>query len=126
MEATAFLRLKCGNISGTSKSFRQFTNLGKETEGMRRVLLVLSLLFVISLFIGCGERPSAVTNASSSTNAANANNTGTGATAGTGPQNQGIGGSTTNGAVSSNTYTVPPGFNKNGDRGSASTTSNTP
>lgn len=93
---------------------------------MRRVLMIISLLFVASLFIGCGERPNAVTNASTSANAANANSTGTGGTAGTGPQNQGIGGNTNNGAVSSNTYTVPPGFNKNGDRGSASTTSNTP
>ena len=93
---------------------------------MRRVLMVLSLSFVAIFFISCGERPSTVTNASTSTNAANASNTGMGATAGTGPQNQGIGGNTNNGAVSSNTYTVPPGFNKNGDRGSASTTSNTP
>ncbi|HKC65875.1 MAG TPA: hypothetical protein VKB86_19685 [Pyrinomonadaceae bacterium] len=93
---------------------------------MRRVLIILSLLFVVIFLVGCGERPNTVTNASTSTNAANANDTGTGATSGTGPQNQGIGGNTNNGAVSSNTYTVPPGFNKNGDRGSASTTSNTP
>ncbi len=93
---------------------------------MRRVLMVLSLLIVSSILGGCGERPNAVTNASTSPGAANANSTGTGATSGTGPQNQGIGGNTSSGAVSSNTYTVPPGFNKNGDRGSASSTSNTP
>jgi hypothetical protein len=93
---------------------------------MRRTLIILSLLSVSALFIGCGERPSTVTNASTAPNAANANDTGTGATSGTGPQNQGIGGNTNGGAVSSNTYTVPPGFNKNGDRGSAQSVSNTP
>jgi hypothetical protein len=92
---------------------------------MRRILMILSLLFVSAFFTGCGERPSSVTNASTAPNAANANDTGTGATAGTGPQNQGIGGNTSNGAVSGNTYTVPPGFNKNGDRGSAQSVGNT-
>ncbi len=90
---------------------------------MRRTLLILSLLS-LTLFAGCGERNSAVTNATSSANATV--NQGTGATAGSGPQNQGIGGNTNGGAVNGNTYTVPPGFNKNGDRGSASTISNTP
>jgi hypothetical protein len=36
----------------------------------------------------------------------------------------GIGGNTSGGAVNNNTYTVPPGFNKNGDRGSATSVGN--
>ena len=91
---------------------------------MRRILMILSLLSVSAFFVGCGERTSTVTNATNATNAANANNTGTGATAGTGPQTQGIGGNTNGGAVSGNTYTVPPGFNNNGDRGSAQSVGN--
>lgn len=90
---------------------------------MRRTLLSTALLIVAMIFAGCGTRTETVTNANA---AANVSNQGTGATAGTGPQNQGIGGNTNSGAVNSNTYTVPPGFNKNGDRGSASSTSNTP
>jgi hypothetical protein len=91
---------------------------------MRRTLLLPAFLIAVTFFIGCGTRNDAVTNANAS---ANVSNQGTGASVGTGPQNQGIGGNTNNGAVNSNTYTVPPGFNKNGDRGSASSTSgNTP
>ena len=91
---------------------------------MRRTLLLPALLTAATFFIGCGTTNSTATNANA---AANVSNQGTGATAGTGPQNQGIGGNTNSGAVNSNTYTVPPGFNKNGDRGSASSTNgNTP
>ena len=93
---------------------------------MRRTLTMLSVL-ALTFLIGCGERNTAVTNANASSNAAMTGNQGAGATAGSGPQNQGIGGNTNEGAVNNNTYTVPPGFNKNGDRGSASsTTGNTP
>lgn len=94
---------------------------------MRRTLMILSLLSVSIISIGCGERATTVTNAStnSSSNITGANTSGAGAT-GTGPQTQGIGGNTNDGgAVSGNTYTVPPGFNKNGDRGSASSVGNT-
>lgn len=90
---------------------------------MRRTLLLPAALIAATLFIGCGTRNSEVTNANAS---ANVSNQGGGATAGTGPQNQGIGGNTNSGAVNNNTYTVPPGFNKNGDRGSASGASNKP
>jgi hypothetical protein len=96
---------------------------------MRRTLMMLSLLFVLT-FIGCGERSTTVSNANAQSNAAGTttgvSNQGTGATEGSGPQNQGIGGNTNAGAVNGNTYTVPPGFNKNGDRGSATRSSNTP
>jgi hypothetical protein len=90
---------------------------------MRRTLLLPAALIAAIFFIGCGTRNSEVTNANAS---ANVSNQGGGATEGTGPHNQGIGGNTNTGAVNSNTYTVPPGFNKNGDRGSASSSSNTP
>jgi hypothetical protein len=98
---------------------------------MRRTLSILSLLLVTLFFAACGERATTVTNANS--NAASGTTGGkvsnsTGASAGIGPENQGIGGTgegNTN-AVNGNTYTVPPGFNKNGDRGSASNVSHTP
>ncbi|HYJ47735.1 MAG TPA: hypothetical protein VEV81_14055 [Pyrinomonadaceae bacterium] len=88
------------------------------------------LLITVILLAGCvGNSPTTVTNANAVSNSSNMptmNSANSGATAGTGPQNQGIGGNTNAGAVNNNTYTVPPGFNKNGDRGSASSTSNTP
>ena len=91
---------------------------------MRRTLMILSLLFISIFWVSCtGSPPTTVTNANTS---ANMSNTGTGTTAGTGPQNQGIGGNTNNGVVNGDTYTVPPGFNKNGDTGSATRNSNTP
>lgn len=99
---------------------------------MRRTLMILSLLLVSTLFIGCGERTTTISNANANAGANTSGTTGVsnnarGVTDGTGPQNQGIGGGNTNGgAVNGNTYTVPPGFNKNGDKGSASSTSNTP
>jgi hypothetical protein len=96
---------------------------------MRRTLMILSLLFVSASFIGCGERSTTISNANAQSNATGTTTgvTNQGATAGTGPQNQGIGGNTNEGVVNGNTYTVPPGFNKNGDRGSASSVNgNTP
>jgi hypothetical protein len=97
---------------------------------MRRTLLIPGVLICATLWTGCtGSTPTTVTNAnavSNSSNTSSMNSSNAGATAGTGPQNQGIGGNTNNGAVNANTYTVPPGFNKNGDRGSASSVSNTP
>jgi hypothetical protein len=95
---------------------------------MRRTLMILSLLFVSTFFIGCGERATTTTNANAGSNTTGTTTgvTSTGATAGTGPQNQGIGGNTNEGVVNGNTYTVPPGFNKNGDRGSATRNDNTP
>ncbi len=99
---------------------------------MRRTLMILSLL-VSCLFIACGERSTTVTNANANASAGSTTtgaggNSGAGGSAGIGPENQGIGGTgegNTN-AVNGNTYTVPPGFNKNGDRGSASNVSNKP
>ncbi|MBA2735091.1 MAG: hypothetical protein H0U54_19785 [Acidobacteria bacterium] len=100
---------------------------------MRRTLMTLSLLLVACLFIACGERSTTVTNASAnsssgaSTTGASTNG-GQGGSAGSGPQNQGIGGTSgsNSSVVNGNTYTVPPGFNNNGDRGSASNVSNKP
>jgi hypothetical protein len=103
---------------------------------MRRTILILSTLLVTLFFMACGERSTTVTNANANAGGStmgasgNSGTTGgtTGETAGSGPQNQGIGGTgegNTN-AVNGNTYTVPPGFNKNGDRGSASNVSKTP
>lgn len=100
---------------------------------MRRTLTILSLLLVSSFFIACGERSTTVTNANANQSAGPgttgaSGNSGAGGSAGIGPENQGIGGTgegNTN-AVNGNTYTVPPGFNKNGDRGSASNVSNKP
>jgi hypothetical protein len=97
---------------------------------MRRTLMLLSLLFVSLFFTGCGERATTITNANAGSNTTGtttgASNQSTGATEGTGPQNQGIGGNTSEGVVNGNTYTVPPGFNKNGDRGSATRSSKSP
>ena len=101
---------------------------------MRRILMILSLLCVATFFIACGERSTSVTNANAnqsmgtSTSGASGNSGGSGGSAGIGPENQGIGGTGegNTGAVNGNTYTVPPGFNKNGDRGSASNVSKTP
>lgn len=90
---------------------------------MRGTLLLPAALIAAIFFTGCGTRNNEVTNANASANVSNQSGS---AATGTGPQNQGIGGNTNSGAVNSNTYTVPPGFNKNGDRGSASSTSNTP
>lgn len=100
---------------------------------MRRTLTILSLLLVSTFFMACGERSTTVTNANANQSAGSnmtgaSGNSGAGGSAGIGPENQGIGGTgegNTN-AVSSNTYTVPPGFNHNGDRGSASNVSNKP
>ena len=83
---------------------------------MRRTLLITLLLIATTFLMSCGTTNSTVTNANAS---ANVSNQGAGATAGTGPKDQGIGGNTNSGAVNSNTYTTPPGFSRNGDRGSA-------
>lgn len=97
---------------------------------MRRTLMILVLLTIAALWIGCvGKTPTTVTNANSGstdTVTPTANSANAGATAGTGPQNQGIGGNTNEGVVNNNTYTVPPGFNNNGDRGSATRNGNRP
>ena len=98
---------------------------------MRRTLMTLVLLTIAILLIGCvGSAPTTVTNANAVSNSSNMptmNSANSGATVGTGPRDQGIGGNTNSGAVNSNTYTVPPGFNMIGDRGSASSTNgNTP
>jgi hypothetical protein len=91
--------------------------------------MILSLLAVTLYFTACGERARTVTNANAGANSAvtggGGNNS---AGAGIGPENQGIGGTSegNSNAVNGNTYTVPPGFNKNGDRGSASNVSSTP
>jgi hypothetical protein len=98
---------------------------------MRRTVMILSLLLVSSLFMACGERSTTTTNANanagSNTTGASSNGS-TSGSAGVGPENQGIGGTseTNSSTVNGNTYTVPPGFNKNGDRGSASNVSNKP
>jgi hypothetical protein len=78
---------------------------------MRRTLIILSLLLVSILLNACGGGTTSVSNA-----------------AGSGPQNQGIGGTSESNSsvVNGNTYTVPPGFNSNGDRGSASNVSTKP
>ncbi|HEY0379278.1 MAG TPA: hypothetical protein VGC87_20345 [Pyrinomonadaceae bacterium] len=94
---------------------------------MRRTLTIVSLLLVSSFAFACGERVTTTTNANAqSGNASGTPANGTGATAGTGPKTQGIGGASNGNAVNGNTYTVPPGFNENGDRGSASNVRNTP
>jgi hypothetical protein len=100
---------------------------------MRRTLLILSLLLVSLFFIACGERNTSVTNANANTSAGGSTTgvgSNSGAGAGIGPENQGIGGTSESNSspASGNTYTVPPGFNKNGDRGSATSVgnSNTP
>ena len=99
---------------------------------MRRTLLIMSLLLAVLLSIACGQRTNTVTNANAGTGTsatgATGNSGATGANASIGPENQGIGGTSESNSstVNGNTYTVPPGFNKNGDRGSASNVSNTP
>jgi hypothetical protein len=100
---------------------------------MRRTLMILSLLLISTFFMACGERSTTVTNASanqsagSNTTGAGGNNS-AGGSAGIGPENQGIGGTSESNSsvVNGNTYTVPPGFNNNGDRGSASNVSTRP
>ena len=95
---------------------------------MRRTLIIVTLLTAATVSGCVGKTPSTVTNAnanSGGTMTPTANSANSGATAGTGPQNQGIGGNTSDGAVNGNTYTVPPGFNKNGDTGSATRNGNT-
>ncbi|MDT4895807.1 MAG: hypothetical protein QOH25_884 [Acidobacteriota bacterium] len=96
---------------------------------MRRTLLILSLLLVSLFFIACGEKNTSVTNANAniSTGASTGGASGnSGGSAGIGPENQGIGGTSESNSspVNGNTYTVPPGFNKNGDRGSATSVGN--
>lgn len=100
---------------------------------MRRTLMILSLLLVSTFFIACGERSTTVTNANANQSAGSSttgasNSGGGGSSPGIGPENQGIGGTSESNSsvVNGNTYTVPPGFNKNGDRGSASNVSNQP
>jgi hypothetical protein len=100
---------------------------------MRRSILVPSLLCFTLLAVSCGGETTAP--AGSSNTPANVTGAGghsttttTGESAGTGPKSTGIGGTSDNptsntGVVNGNTYTVPPGFNKNGDKGA--TTSNT-
>lgn len=101
---------------------------------MRRTVTILSLLLLNVFCLACGERNTSVTNANANSTSADSTraggNTGAGGSAGIGPENQGIGGTSESNStpVNGNTYTVPPGFNKNGDRGSASSVgnSNTP
>jgi hypothetical protein len=101
---------------------------------MRRTLLILPLLLVALLFMACGERSTTVTNANAnvgaSTGGASSSNSGAPGSEGIGPKHEGIGGTSESNTspVNGNTYTVPPGFNKNGDRGSATSVgnSNTP
>ena len=91
---------------------------------MRRTLMIVSLLLAAWLSSACGERSTTTTNANAQANTPGTQ--GSGATSGTGPKTEGIGGATNGNAVNGNTYTVPPGFNENGDRGSASNVRNTP
>ena len=96
---------------------------------MRRTVTILSLLLVSAFCFACGERNTSVTNANANSSANSSGvsgNTGTGGSAGIGPENQGIGGTGegNSNAVNGNTYTVPRGFNNNGDRGSASSVGN--
>jgi len=87
--------------------------------------MIVSLLLVAWLSFACGERSTTTTNANAQSNAAGTTQ-GSGATSGTGPKTEGIGGASNGGAVNGNTYTAPPGFNENGDRGSASNVRNAP
>ena len=91
---------------------------------MRRTLMIVSLLLAAWLSSACGERSTTTTNANAQANTPGTQ--GSGATSGTGPKTEGIGGATNGNAVNGNTYTVPQGFNENGDRGSASNVRNTP
>jgi hypothetical protein len=100
-------------------------------------------LAALSCACGGGSSSSSSGGAGSASNATTGNGAGTtgnttgitrstteGAGAGSGPKNQGIGGTSDAGdagVINHNTNTVPPGFNKNGDRGTAtSTNGNTP
>lgn len=100
---------------------------------MRRTFLFPSLIISALLLGSCGgettpppgsgNTPANVTGAGG-----HSTTTTTGESAGTGPKSTGIGGTSDNpnsntGVVNGNTYTVPPGFNHNGDKGA--TTSNT-
>ena len=91
---------------------------------MRRTLTIVSLLLASSISFACGERSTTTSNANAQANTPGTQSTG--ATSGTGPKTEGIGGASNGNAVNGNTYTVPPGFNENGDRGSASNVRNTP
>ncbi len=91
---------------------------------MRRTVTIVSLLLAACFSLACGERSTTTTNAQS--NASGTQGPSTGANAGSGPKTEGIGGASNGNAVNGNTYTVPPGFNENGDRGSASNVRNTP
>ena len=97
---------------------------------MRRTFLILPLLLVALLFSACGERSTTVTNANANTGAstggASGSNSGAPGSEGIGPKHEGIGGTSESNTspVNGNTYTVPPGFNKNGDRGSATSVGN--
>ena len=91
---------------------------------MRRTVMIVSLLIVSSLSFACGERSSTPTDANAQANTPGAQ--GSGANASSGPKSQGIGGASNGNAVNGNTYTAPPGFNENGDRGSASNVRNAP
>jgi hypothetical protein len=86
--------------------------------------MIVSMLLVAWLSQACGERSTTTTNAQS--NASGTQGAATGANAGSGPKTEGIGGAANGNAVNSNAYTVPPGFNENGDRGSASNVRNAP
>ncbi|HKQ51660.1 MAG TPA: hypothetical protein VJT74_04780 [Pyrinomonadaceae bacterium] len=93
---------------------------------MRRTLMIVSLLLVACLSFACGERTTTTTATNANAQSNTAGTQGTGATSGTGPKTEGIGGAANGSAVNGNTYTVPQGFNQNGDRGSASNVRNTP
>ena len=101
---------------------------------MRRTLLILPMLLVVALLsAACGERSTTVTNANANVGASTggaSTNSGAPGSEGVGPKHEGIGGTSESNTspVNGNTYTVPPGFNKNGDRGSATSVgnSNTP
>jgi hypothetical protein len=86
--------------------------------------MIVSLLLVSSLSFACGGGNTTPTNANAQANTPGTQ--GSGATSGTGPKTEGIGGAPNGNAVNGNTYTVPQGFNQNGDRGSASNVRNTP
>jgi hypothetical protein len=96
---------------------------------MRRTLLILPLLLMALLFSACGERSTTVTNANANAGASTggtSSNSGAPGSEGIGPKHEGIGGTSESNTspVNGNTYTVPPGFNKNGDRGSATSVGN--
>jgi hypothetical protein len=104
--------------------------VAREENLMRRTLITLSLLIISTFFTACGGGTTSISNANSgnASSTMGASNSGAGGAAGSGPQNQGIGGTSESNSsvVNGNTYTVPPGFNSNGDRGSASNVSHKP